>query len=114
MEQKLGRRHTEDDSPVRRGSKGGYSLEQKFADFVKLSPDETAPESPDAKAYQRRATEGCDTKLVACPAESKGSIDDADDSADREFESMMRAPNEGSAAIAADPKARDIALGFGM
>lgn len=128
MEEKTDRRHTADEATeISRGSKEekvlsarGYSLEQKFSDFVKISPDDTPPVSPDAKSHQRRMSEGCDTKLVAGAAPGKGGGSKAesdtsdDDIADREFEQIMRAPDEGSVAIAADPKARDIALGFGI
>ena len=120
MEQKSDRRHTADEvPPIRRSSKEvkgeDYSLETKFAAFAKLSADETPPESPDAKSHRRVATEGCDTKLVPAPgkADSKADSDD-DDVADREFEQMMRAPDEGSIAVAADAQAREIALGLGM
>ena len=108
MEAKTDRRHTADEvPPIGRGSKevkgDDYSLETKFAAFAKISPDETPPASPDAKVQRRCSTEGCDAKLLpgAGKADSKAGSDD-DDSADREFEEMMRAPDQGSVAVAAE------------
>ena len=129
MEAKSERRHTSDGAAHKHvGSKEmkrneEYSLEQKFSNFVKESPNS----SPDAKAIsrerERRVTEGCDVKIPSNStaasvrkSEDKNSAasDDDDDIADLEFERMMRAPDEGTAAIATDPKARELAMGLEM
>lgn len=132
MEQKSDRRHTADEL-TQKGSgskdvKGAattddYSLEQKFSDFVKLSSDVEA--DSDRKGARdeaaRRFPESGDSKAVTAPGKGdSGQVKDGalstdeDDVADREFEHLMHAPSEGSVALAADPKARSMALGFGM
>jgi hypothetical protein len=139
MEAKADRRHTADSEAAHKldskaGAKGSgtaeaYSLDQKFSDFAKNSPADSPGVSSDAKAAageKRRATEGCDAKLApssvsasrrgsgsAC-ADSKACSEDEDEAVEREFEALMRAPAQGSPAIAANPKAREIASGFGM
>lgn len=128
MEEKSDRRHTtgseadykhrpcKDD--VKGTNGGGYSMEQKFADFLKITPD--SPESKCPDDSRRRVTEGCDAKIGSYSSaggrDSKQAMgaDDDDDVADREFAEMMKRPATGSVALASDPRAKAIALGLSM
>jgi hypothetical protein len=104
-------------------SKGeDYSLEQKFAEFAKITDDGAKIGESKTTDAPRRATEGCDTKFPSNSSVRSNSsahrgskqvdVMEEDDVGDMEFEALMRKNDEGSVEMSSNPKAQEIMLGF--